>query len=223
MWQFFLSDKDINHNINKNIKDAINKMQLALILDKQTLWGVFHEIECAQDRKGVEIGFPKINNYLRYLLRIQPATESYRAVRTALEKIKTSAMFSDHLKRAFSLEEALTNWKRNVLQNLSFQLQLRYEEDLRSMKLDRLLLKRYLPEPSFKMEKDDKIQERPKQYRESSKRRRIQGNSGDDGKYVNKSRHNYHSKMGRKKCASTLKKENAREVKLAGFRTQITD
>ena len=217
VWQFFLSGDDADLNVSKNVKDALSKMQCALILEKQTLWSLFLEIECAQDRKGVEIGFPKINNYLRYLLRINPATESYKVLRTELEKIKTSAKFSGHLKRASSLEEALTNWKTDVLQDLSFKVLKCREEDLRRNKLDRQLLKRYLPELSSKIQNDDKIQERPKLYRESSKRRRIRGNSGDDRKYGNTSRHNYFDEMWRKKMCIDFKDGKCRRGSACRF------
>ena len=81
------------------------------------------EIECAESRRGVEIGFTKLNKYWRFLLRVQPATESYGTVRAAVENLKTSEKFTAHLKRSSSLEEALKRWKTQVVQELSFKIQ----------------------------------------------------------------------------------------------------
>ena len=99
LWQMFISDNSANVNTGQYMKDAIKKTQLALFGIKKTLSCVLLEIECAQSRKDVEIGFQKINEYLRYLLRVQPATESYGSVRAALEQFGTSEKFSGHVKR----------------------------------------------------------------------------------------------------------------------------
>ena len=107
VWQMFISDHSANVNTGQKMKDAITKTQLALFGIKKTLSCVIMEIECAQSRKDVEIGFQIINDNLRYLLRVQPATENYGSVRAALEQLGTSEKFSSHVKRSSSLEEAL--------------------------------------------------------------------------------------------------------------------
>ena len=117
---------------------------------------IFFDKECAETRRELEIGFKKLNHYLRFLLRVQPATESYGTVRAELENLKTSAKFTAHLERSNSLEEELLSWKIEVVQNLSFQMQKYYEEDRNRNKMDRELLNRYLPEASLSIEKEEK-------------------------------------------------------------------
>ena len=196
--QNFLPRNHAKVSIDKTVKHAIDKMQLALEIDQKTLSSVFFETECAQSRRGVNIGFQRLNHYLRFLLRVQPATESYRTVRAALETFKTSAKFTAHLQRSFSLEEALRCWKTDVVQELSFQIQKYCEEEQKRSIFDRELLQRYLPETSLTREKG-KNNETQKHYQKKSYKRRGIENSDTDRKTEKKARHSYHVQMKRKK------------------------
>ena len=180
VWENLLSDNHAREKIGETVKDAIGKMQLALQIDKKILRCVFFEIESAQTRRGLEVGFKRLNYYLRYLLRVQPATESYGTVRAALETFTTSARFAAHLKMSFSLEEALIRYKTDVVQDLSFQIRKYCEEEDKRNKLDRELLDRYLPETSITMEKEKNGKEKQKQYQARSKRKRSLENSHID-------------------------------------------
>ena len=187
-WHNFHSDKHADVSIGKRVKDAINKMQIALYIDRETLTCIFFEIECAESRRGVEIGFTKLNKYLRFLLRVQPATESYGTVRAAVENLKTSEKFTAHLKRSSSLEEALKRWKTQVVQELSFKIQNYCEEERNRNKFDRELLQHYLPETSLANEREVKYQNLEKQYQKRSKRSRGVEDSGIHRKTEKKTR-----------------------------------
>ena len=216
VWQIFSSDNSANVNTDQNMKDAIKKTQLALFNSKKTLSCVLMEIECAQSRKDLEIGFKKINNYLRYLLRVQPATENYGGVRAALGQIVTSEKFSSHLQRSSSLEEALISWKTDVVQNLSFEIQKYYERDMTRDKLDRELMQRYLPEVSLTKEEEssDNIKS---QYWRSSKRRKRMSDSDNDWNSRKKSRHENHSRDWRKNICVDFQAGKCRRGKSCRF------
>lgn len=171
-WHKFHSDNHADVSIGKRVKDAIDKMHFALYNDTQTLTCIFFEIECAESRREIEIGFTKLNKYLRFLLRVQPARESYGTVRAAVENLKTSEKFTAHLKRSSSLEEALKRWKTEVVQELSFQIQNYSEEERNRTKFDRELLQHYLPEISLTNERKVKYQKIQKQYQKRSRRSR---------------------------------------------------
>ena len=47
-WRNFHSDKHADVSIGKRVKDAIDKMQFALYIDRETLTCIFFEIECAE-------------------------------------------------------------------------------------------------------------------------------------------------------------------------------
>ena len=199
VWNNFRSGNHANVSNGKSIKDAMEKMKLALYIDKKTLRFVFFETECAETRRGVEIGFENVNHYLRFLLRVQPANERYGTVCGELETVKTSEKFTAHLKRSSSLEEALQSWKTDVVQDLSFQIEKYREEDRNRNKWDRELLQRYLPETSLAMEREVNDEEIQKQYRKSSKRSTRMEDSESYTKTKKKARQSNHVGIRREK------------------------
>ena len=96
--QLLYSRNNRNLDVQQILSQAKNKLQLLLSKDEVTLKSIFLEIEHAEDGKRLMIAFAKINNYLRFLLRVEPANETYGAVRTALENLETSVKFSSHMK-----------------------------------------------------------------------------------------------------------------------------
>ena len=104
-WQALPSINDTKLEVVQSVSDAMEKMHLLLSKDKRTLKLIFQEIENTEDPNELQVAFPNINNYFRYLLRVKPPHENYTAVRTALEKLRTSVKFLSHLQSASSLEE----------------------------------------------------------------------------------------------------------------------
>ena len=161
-----------NLDVQQILSQAKNKLQLLLSKDEVTLKSIFLEIEHAEDGKRLMIAFAKINNYLRFLLRVEPANETYGAVRTALENLETSVKFSSHMKRALSLEDALNRYKTDVVQTLSSHLIKSQEEDIRRGNFDRELIRRYLPQPTSNTKLQEETKENSLPSRQIAKRRK---------------------------------------------------
>ena len=160
------------------VSEAMEKMHLLLSEDKRTLKFIFQEIEKAEDPHELQVAFAKIDNYFRYLLRVEPHQENYRRdVRTALGNLETSAKFSSYLKSASSLEDTLYRYKTDVLQTLSCHLRKSQEEDILRSNLNKELLQRYFPQLTFTTELKEPIKEKISPERPSFKRRRSEGNS----------------------------------------------
>ena len=157
--------------VEQMVSDAMEKLLLLLSKDGHTLKCVFLEVEDAQDERGLLIAFNKINNYFRYLLRVEPPDESYSAVRTALENYETSTKFSCYLKSSSSLEDALHAYKKHVVIALASHLKKTQLEDIQRGNFDRELIQRYFPEPASTMEQE-KIKEKISPDGNGHKRRR---------------------------------------------------
>ena len=78
--QLLYSRNNRNLDVQQILSQAKNKLQLLLSKDEVTLKSIFLEIEHAEDGKRLMIAFAKINNYLRFLHRVEPANETYGAV-----------------------------------------------------------------------------------------------------------------------------------------------
>ena len=153
------------------VSDAMEKLVLLLSKDKKTLKGIFLEIENAKDAKGLLAGFVKINNYFRYLLRMEPSFDTYGSIRSALEKHETSIKFLSKMKSASSLEDALYRYKTEVVQTLSRDLRKCEEEDIRRSTLDRELVQRFFPEHTTTKEQEEDFDGVALPVRKSSKRK----------------------------------------------------
>ena len=174
-WQALPSINDTKLEVVQSVSDAMEKMHLLLSKDKRTLKLIFQEIENTEDPNELQVAFPNIKNYFRYLLRVKPPHENYTAVRTALEKLGTSVKFLSHLQSASSLEDALYSYKTDVLQTLSDHLKKSEEEDAFRSNLDKKLFQRYFPHLILSTELQKPIKERISPDRPSSKKRKSIG------------------------------------------------
>ena len=117
-----------------------------MVLDKnnETLLQVLCETESTESREGIEVSFEKLNDTMRYLLRVDQRREYFSHVCSALMNFELSEKFIDHLLRANSLREAMRSYKSDILQNISFNLRKRKREDLEFKEMDQELIDRYL-------------------------------------------------------------------------------
>ena len=126
------------------IADAIENVQLVLDGSNETLLQVLCETESTESQAGIEIAFDKLNDTMRYLLRVDQGREHFSHIRGALMSFDLTKRFTDHLLRGSSLGEAIRGYKTEILQNVSYNLRKRKREDLEFKETDQELIHRYL-------------------------------------------------------------------------------
>ena len=127
-------------------------MRKTLRESNESLYSVFEDIEYSETKEQVKFGFMKLNGLMRYLQRILSQRDSFNAIRNALQKLGVSEKFREHLIKNPTLEEAIVNYKTEVLQLFATQRRILEYEDLRNEKIDKELFNRFLPEFKFELE-----------------------------------------------------------------------
>ena len=155
LWQKPSVTYALKVRVEQMVSDSMEKLFLLLSKDGHTLKKVFLEVEDAQDESGLLIAFNKINNYFRYLLRVEPPDESYSAVRTALENYETSTKFSCYLKSSSSLEDALHAYKKHVVIALASHLRKTQQEAFKEVTLTESLFNDIFQSPPPQWSKKD--------------------------------------------------------------------
>ena len=200
------------------VSEAMEKMHLLLSEDTRTLKCIFQEIEKAEDPNELQVAFTKIDNYFRYLLRIEPHQENYSAVRTALVNLETSAKFSSYLKSASSLDDTLYRYKTDVLQTLSCHRRKSQEEDALRSNLNKELIHRYFPQLTFTTELKEPIKVKTSPERPSFKRRRSEGNSSSYIPSRPRARDTDHDQLRRKNVCTDFQDRKCHQGKGCRFK-----
>ena len=157
--------------MDRTTSAAYDKLKFKLDRDKETLRRVFLETESAESPSEIKQGFDKVNDYMRWFLRLPKGRDFFKTVRIALETIGTTKKFSANLQKAGSLEEAIIDYKTELLQELSFQLRKREIEDIKNQKQDQDLINFYFPKLiQGESRKESKVDETPSENR---KRKRV--------------------------------------------------
>ena len=199
-WQIRSSSSDTNNiDVEQRVSDAIKKLKLVLSKDEKTLKLILQEIENTEDHNELLPAFAKINNYFRYLLRVDPPKETYTAVRTAVQKLDTSIKFESHMKTALSLEDALYRYKRDVVETLSSHLRKSMEEDTRRTNLDLELFHCFFPKSTSTMMQGLEIKQGLSPVRQNSKRKRTRPDSPTMQYQSSGARSTDHDELRRKK------------------------
>ena len=136
---------DSRIQLERNLKSAIAKTEMITARMGESLFGILKNLECAEDGNIVQLGFDKLNEVMRVFKRISPRDDNFKRVRSAIESVGVSDMFFEELKKGFSLENVIENYKVKVLQNLAVQEMVREREDAQIKKQDENLFKRFLP------------------------------------------------------------------------------
>ena len=136
---------DTKIELERSLKSAIAKTEMITARMGESLCGILKNLECAENGISVQLGFDKINEVMRVFKRIPPRNDNFRRVRSAIKSVGVSDLFFEELKKGFSLQIAIENYKVKVLQNLAVQTMVREREDAQIKKQDENLFKRFLP------------------------------------------------------------------------------
>ena len=74
----FFFRSSIKVNSSSIVADAIEKVQLVLEKNNGTLLQVLCETESTESREGIEVAFEKLNDTMRYLLRLIKGENTFR-------------------------------------------------------------------------------------------------------------------------------------------------
>ena len=102
-------------------------------------------LESAKNEEDIKLGFDKINNIMRFLLRVSPGRKGFKVVREAIKSMGISDAFEKHLMRSCTLEDAILGWKVFVLQKSWTCVKKREAEDKRMKMEDEDLMRMFFP------------------------------------------------------------------------------
>ena len=108
IYGFFVnSPRDENEQHDKDLSDAIAKTKHTLESTGQSLRELLIKIESAQNEEDIKSGFDKLNDVMRFLLRVYPGQNDFKSVREAIKIIGISESFEENLVKSCKLEDAI--------------------------------------------------------------------------------------------------------------------
>ena len=163
--------------MEKDVHNAVTKINFCLYRTGENLRQILDFIECSEKKETLEIGLKKIDNLMRYFHRVNTGRADFQCIRSALEKMGVSQMFSLKMKEACSLQDAMLNYKTSILHEFTKQLRQREEEDLKdantNQKLFDLYFKKLNSSSLSPLERSKKIISNRREAQKGSTRRMI--------------------------------------------------
>ena len=158
---------EVSVQMEKDVHNAVTKINFCLYRTGENLRQILDFIECSEKKETLEIGLKKIDNLMRYFHRVNTGRADFQCIRSALEKMGVSQMFSLKMKEASSLQDAMLNYKTSILHEFAKQLRQREEEDLKDANTNQKLFDLYFkkvelvkPEPAGEKQEDHLKQKR---------------------------------------------------------------
>ena len=156
--------------VHRDIKPESKRIKNSLDENGENFYSILRDLESSKTKEDVIRGLKKLNGLMRFLRRIVPQQEHFKAIREAIEDLGISEKFRANLQREITLDDALISYKTEVLQFLAVEQRMIEKEDERDDKLDKELLDRFLP--NLKSKEEEEVKEH--NFGNSRKRRRVQ-------------------------------------------------
>ena len=166
----FSSFSDDYCQLNRDLCDAVSNTNQILDRENETLSEVLRRVEGAESKEDIGVGFEKINDVMRFFLRVAPGRKEFKSVREEIKKIGISDYFEESLMSSHKLEDVILKWKMIVLQNLSAELKQKETEDTDAKRKDAELISRFFPHTNSNNQNADV---KSKIYTNSRKRQKV--------------------------------------------------
>ena len=189
---FFGKPDEVKTQLEQDVSSAVKKLRLSLVGTGESIKHVFHSLECSESKEAVEVGLKKLDNLMRYFLRLSIGRQGFPIVRAALLKLGVSRKFNLHLTEASTLEDAVHKYKIDVLHECSQQLMQICNEDQRQDKLNNDLISSYFTNVDYVKANHGKVDEEnlvidnsfKTKHGEVEKEKLVKGKRGSKRKYT---------------------------------------
>ena len=115
--------------VHRDIKPESKRIKNSLDDNGEKFYSILRDLESSKTKEDVIRGLKKLNGLMRFLRRIVPQQEHFKAIREAIEDLGISKKFRANLQREITLDDALVSYKTEVLQFLAVEQRMIEKED----------------------------------------------------------------------------------------------